>query len=47
MKYTYKIHKRLYDIWNNMKQRCYNINNSSYKWYRLRKHFILKEGQNE
>jgi hypothetical protein len=33
IEYSHKTNKKLYYIWVNMKQRCYNINSSTYKWY--------------
>lgn len=29
-------HKRLYNIWSGMKNRCYNVNEPAYKWYGAR-----------
>lgn len=42
----YKNRHRLFTIWNNMKQRCYNPKNPSYKSYGGRGITICKEWQN-
>lgn len=43
---SYKNRYRLFTIWNNMKQRCYNPKNPSYKNYGGRGITICKEWQN-
>lgn len=40
------INHRLYSIWENMKQRCYNTNADSYKYYGARKIIICDEWLN-